>query len=118
MTRGKSVVPNVAPSSANIFQRDRHECQYCGSKNNLTVDHVIPLDHFKRKKKIPKGITAQCWENLTTACGRCNSLKDNKTLEESGMKLRRKPFKPTPRDLIDFDLLWEKIARLQNGGTS
>ena len=25
-----------------IFIRDRYECQYCGAKSNLTIDHVIP----------------------------------------------------------------------------
>ena len=25
-----------------ILKRDRYTCQYCGSKRNLTIDHVIP----------------------------------------------------------------------------
>jgi 5-methylcytosine-specific restriction endonuclease McrA len=26
----------------NIFKRDQNECQYCGAKKTLTIDHVIP----------------------------------------------------------------------------
>ena len=26
----------------NIYRRDGHKCIYCGSKNNLTLDHVTP----------------------------------------------------------------------------
>ena len=35
------------------------------------------------------------WENIVTACGDpCNSTKANRTPEEAGMKLLRKPVKP------------------------
>ncbi len=26
----------------NLFRRDNHQCQYCGSSKQLTVDHVVP----------------------------------------------------------------------------
>ncbi|MFN8888103.1 MAG: HNH endonuclease, partial [Cyclobacteriaceae bacterium] len=26
----------------NIFKRDNNECQYCGTRRDLTLDHVIP----------------------------------------------------------------------------
>ncbi|MCE3590730.1 HNH endonuclease, partial [Escherichia coli] len=26
----------------NVFLRDRFECQYCGSEDDLTFDHVTP----------------------------------------------------------------------------
>ncbi len=69
----------------NLFRRDRGECQYCGSKKNLTIDHVIP--------KSKGGKTN--WSNLITACNRCNVTKGDKTPEQSGMMLRSKPFKPS-----------------------
>jgi hypothetical protein len=25
-----------------LYRRDNHECAYCGSKRNLTIDHIIP----------------------------------------------------------------------------
>lgn len=68
-----------------IFKRDDYECCYCGSKRNLTVDHVIPKSRGG----------SNYWDNLVTSCGRCNSNKDNKTPEEAGLKMRYKPTVPT-----------------------
>jgi HNH endonuclease len=69
----------------NIFKRDGHQCQYCGTTDDLTLDHVIP--------KSRGGKTS--WDNLSTACKRCNSRKGDFTPEEANMKLRLKPFKPS-----------------------
>ena len=75
----------VLLNRANLFRRDRGECQYCGSTRQLTIDHVIP-----RSKG---GKTS--WTNLVTACNRCNVLKGDKTPEQVGMQLRILPFVPT-----------------------
>lgn len=69
----------------NIYRRDGHMCMYCDSKNNLTLDHVIP--------KCKGG--GNTWDNLVTCCKKCNAKKDDKTLKEVGMKLRFKPYRPT-----------------------
>lgn len=70
----------------NIFRRDGHKCQYCGRSDlALTIDHVIP--------KARGG--SDGWENLVTACTRCNNKKGDRTPEEAEMKLLRKPFKPS-----------------------
>jgi len=69
----------------NIFKRDNFECQYCGTKRDLTIDHVIPR---------AKG-GADTWTNLVTACKKCNAKKGNHTLEGANMVLRRRPFKPS-----------------------
>lgn len=72
---------------ANIFRRDRHTCQYCGSQpgmEQLTIDHVLP--------KSRGGLTS--WTNCSLACWDCNSKKANRTPEEAGMVLRSKPIKP------------------------
>ena len=29
----------------NVFLRDRFECQYCGSPEDLTFDHLVPRSH-------------------------------------------------------------------------
>jgi len=72
-------------NKVNIFRRDGFICQYCGAKGvPLTVDHIIPKSHG--------GIDS--WTNLVTACIPCNNRKGDRTLEESGMKLRKKPLKP------------------------
>jgi 5-methylcytosine-specific restriction endonuclease McrA len=69
----------------NVFKRDGNRCVYCGNRHDLTLDHVIP-----RSKG---GKTA--WNNLVTACKRCNARKSDFTPEEVGLKLPYKPFKPS-----------------------
>ena len=48
------------------------------------MDHVLP--------KIYGGNDS--WENLVCACTKCNSIKGDKTPEQAGLKLLRKPRKP------------------------
>lgn len=74
----------VMLNRANLFRRDKGECQYCGSKRQLTIDHVIP-----RSKG---GKTT--WTNLVTACHRCNVKKGDKSLEHIGLMLKKEPFRP------------------------
>ena len=61
-------------SRENIFIRDGYECVYCGESDRrlLTLDHVDP------RSKNGK----DTWENLVTACKRCNCEKDNLTIVE------------------------------------
>lgn len=84
----------VVLSRHNIFKRDSNACTYCGSRKDLTLDHVLP--------KSRGGQTS--WTNLTTACRRCNTQKGNQTPEEARMPLKIKPFRPTfVMFLRDFD---------------
>lgn len=77
---------SIILSRKNILRRDGHRCQYCGSTANpLTVDHIIP-------KSLGGGET---WENLVTACVRCNNRKDDRTPETAGLRLRSTPRKPS-----------------------
>ncbi|MES2734607.1 MAG: HNH endonuclease [Bacteroidota bacterium] len=69
----------------NVFKRDGHRCQYCGMGEELTLDHVVPRSRGGQSK----------WDNLTTACKRCNSRKGDYTPEEARMHLTSKPFKPS-----------------------
>jgi 5-methylcytosine-specific restriction endonuclease McrA len=69
----------------NIFRRDRGRCQYCGSRDQLTIDHVFPKSRGGK----------DTWENLVAACVPCNNRKGNHTLAEAKMKLLRKPFRPS-----------------------
>lgn len=69
----------------NIFKRDGHTCVYCGSRDDLTLDHVLPKSRGGRS----------IWENLVTACHICNNKKDCKTPEEAGLTLLKKPKKPS-----------------------
>lgn len=72
-------------SRKNILRRDNHRCQYCGSVVNLTVDHIIPKSRGGE----------EIWENLITACVKCNNKKGNRTPEEAKMNLRSVPKKPS-----------------------
>ncbi|KAK9917085.1 hypothetical protein WJX75_000772 [Coccomyxa subellipsoidea] len=76
-------------SRRNIVTRDQGMCQYCGSTTGLTIDHVVPLS--KGGKWV--------WENLVTACTKCNSKKGSKSLKQLGWKLKNKPKEPSPYQL-------------------
>jgi 5-methylcytosine-specific restriction endonuclease McrA len=73
----------------NVFLRDKFQCQYCGSKEELTFDHLIP-----RSKG---GLTT--WDNVITACSPCNLRKSNKSCEQLNMWPMHMPFQPTIQDL-------------------
>lgn len=76
----------VILSRKNILRRDTHKCQYCGRSDlPLTIDHLTPK---------ARGGT-DSWENLVTACTKCNNRKGDRTSEEARMPLIRKPFKPS-----------------------
>lgn len=74
----------IVLSRRNIMKRDANRCQYCGSSHNLTIDHVFPRSRGGK----------DTWENLVTACDRCNVSKGDRTPEEARMSLKRKPFRP------------------------
>lgn len=86
----------------NVLRRDGHTCQYCGSEDRLTLDHVLPRSRGGR----------DAWDNLVTACTPCNNRKANRTPEEAGMPLARRPFRPSHvmymRDLVGtLDDTWK-----------
>ena len=85
---------SVTFSRRNVFKRDHSTCQYCGQQpgtEELTIDHVIP-----RSKGGPT-----TWENCVLACVPCNARKANRTPEQSGMKLRKHPVRPSWRPFYD-----------------
>jgi 5-methylcytosine-specific restriction endonuclease McrA len=69
----------------NVLRRDGNRCQYCGQRERLTLDHVVP-----RSRGGP-----DTWDNLVAACVPCNNRKGNRTPEEAGMALHRPPFRPS-----------------------
>jgi 5-methylcytosine-specific restriction endonuclease McrA len=67
-----------------VFARDSWTCQYCGSRSNLTVDHVIPRS---------KGGSSS-WENIVASCAPCNRRKADRLPRQAGMHPRRAPRTP------------------------
>jgi 5-methylcytosine-specific restriction endonuclease McrA len=81
----------------NIFERDKNTCQYCGrtfDRKDLNLDHVIPRDRG--------GPTT--WENIVCSCVDCNTQKANRTPQEAGLRLIRKPKRPKWRPFVQINL--------------
>ena len=72
-------------SKKNIMIRDNYTCQYCGSKKELTIDHVIPVSKGGKSN----------FENCVTACKHCNTKKGGRLPSEANMYLKRRPVTPT-----------------------
>lgn len=66
-----------------IFARDGGRCVYCAAPAT-SIDHVIPRSRGG----------AHAWENVVSACHRCNHLKADKPLKELGWRLRHLPREP------------------------
>ena len=73
----------------NVFLRDKFSCQYCGSKSELTFDHLLPRS---------KGGKTD-WNNVVTACSSCNVKKGGDLINHSKMILNQKPYQPSTEDL-------------------
>jgi 5-methylcytosine-specific restriction endonuclease McrA len=84
-------------SRKNVLIRDCHRCQYCGrgfQPNELTMDHIVP--------KVQGGDNQ--WTNVVACCRVCNVRKGGLTPRQAGMRLVRKPFKPTIMEFINLYL--------------
>ncbi len=80
---------NPAFTRFNVFLRDRFTCQYCGSRDDLTFDHLIPRSRG--------GMTT--WDNVVTACSPCNLAKGGMLAHHCGMNPAQPPFQPSIHDL-------------------
>ena len=79
-----SRIVSQKPSRSMIYKRDGYKCCYCSRNYNLTIDHIIPRSRGGENT----------WENLCTSCAPCNVKKGDKLLEQTDMKLLRKPRAP------------------------
>lgn len=82
-------------SKVNILKRDKYTCVYCGSKKDLTLDHVLPKSRGGKNT----------WGNLVTACFKCNHKKGNRTPQEAGMVINALPFVPTYETFLSKEQL-------------
>ena len=87
------VVQNCNPAFTrfNLFLRDEFTCQYCGSKGDMTFDHVVPRARGGRTT----------WENVVASCSPCNLHKGSRSLRRAGMKLYRTPKRPQASQLLN-----------------
>jgi 5-methylcytosine-specific restriction endonuclease McrA len=70
-----------------VLSRDNYTCQYCGTmphRKHLTVDHVVARSRGGKTT----------WENVVTACEKCNGRKGSRTPAEANMKLLSQPRRP------------------------
>ena len=80
-------------SNTALFRRDFNICLYCGNSfqiQDLSRDHIRPL--------VQGG--ADIWNNVITACKRCNHHKGGRTPEQAGMQLLAIPFTPNHAEYV------------------
>jgi len=90
-----------------IFLRDNFTCQYSGekvSRKTGDIDHIFP--------KSRGGKTS--WENLVVCSKKINRQKADKTPQEAGLTLLKKPGKPEPQVIyidprMDMPESWGKF---------
>lgn len=91
----------------NLLIRDGFRCQYTGkllNLKNMTFDHVVPISRGGKTT----------WDNLVSCSLEANMKKANRTLEECGYKLKKKPEKPKWHPLYTYftpnrPKSWEKF---------
>lgn len=99
-----SKIPSIKPRLTRnaILERDGYQCAYTGdkfdpkdAKKHLNIDHVVPRS---------KG-GATSWHNVVAARKDINAKKADKSPEEAGLTLLRKPTEPKPRPQALSELL-------------
>ena len=86
-----------------VFRRDKYTCQYCGVETReLSLDHVSPRHRGGR----------HIWENVVSACLKCNNRKAGRTPQEAGMTIAQQPYAPKTGS---YYVSYEYVQR-HNGG--
>lgn len=67
-----------------VFARDGGRCVYCNAPAT-SLDHVVPKSRGGQ----------HVWENVVSACGRCNHAKADRAISDLGWRLRRTPGAPS-----------------------
>lgn len=92
----------VSWSRRAVLRRDQYTCAYCGmqigdksrgqvlTKQNFTVDHVLPLSRGGRNT----------WGNTVCACPPCNQRKADRMPNEANMHLLWEPKTPRARYIV------------------
>ena len=67
-----------------VFARDGGRCVYCGAAAT-SLDHVVPRSRGG----------SHTWDNVVSACGRCNHVKADRAVADLGWRMRRAPVAPS-----------------------
>ena len=96
---GRERIWKVPPvNRREVLKRDEHTCQYCGSKKNLTLDHVLSRSRGGQ----------HTWENVVAACSSCNSKKGSQILDRTPLKLKRQPKAPMNPVIAFAEQFWKE----------
>jgi 5-methylcytosine-specific restriction endonuclease McrA len=71
-------------SRKNILLRDHNTCQYCArafAPQELTLDHIVPRSRGGDST----------WDNLVASCRSCNNRKGDRSPEDAGLRLLKRP---------------------------
>lgn len=91
----------VRLTKRNIFLRDGSVCQYTGKRvksSNADIDHIIPRSRGGKNS----------WDNMVVCSKEINRKKGDRTPSEAGLKLIKKPSKPSGMKLLlnpDMEIL-------------
>ena len=91
--RGMNMPRRAMPplTGKNLFLRDLRICAYCGNEfheQHLTIDHIVPKSRGGKHS----------WQNVVTACKRCNHHKSDRLIETLGWELLYVPYAPSPEE--------------------
>lgn len=101
----RTIYRNRVPfTKKNIMVRDRYECAYCGSKRELTIDHIIPSSRGGKTN----------FDNCITACRPCNNAKGSRTPNEAGMYMKRQAYQPTISEFLMIKMKQLGVDKLLN----
>lgn len=71
--------PVSTRTALEVFERDDYACRHCGSRRQLTVDHIIP---------VARG-GGNAFDNLQTLCRSCNSSKGTRAEPSPSRRMER-----------------------------
>jgi len=94
---------DVKLNRRNLFARDHNRCQYCGRRfptSELSIDHVIPRSQGGKT----------VWENVISACVRCNVQKGSRTPQQAGLRLIAPPKRPRRSPVLTIKLSDSRYA--------
>ncbi len=100
---------NVKLTKRNLYIRDGYKCQYTGERmkeSEADIDHIIPRSMGGRNS----------WNNMVVCSKEVNRRKADRTPEQAGLKLIKKPTKPHPDKMlidpkINIPESWSKFIK-------